>query len=76
MSDVVEIRCPNGPQRLFGKFRLRQESARIIQPDNLIEFSCSDCSRARSRVDGPVRVFHRYDFAGNHVETLTHPKAQ
>lgn len=69
MHNVVEVRCPNGPQRLFTKLRLGEETARMVQPDNVIEFSCSDCSKNR-----PERVFHRYNFLGELVETITTPK--
>lgn len=69
MPNVVEVRCPNGPQRLFTKLRLGEESARYIQPGNLIEFSCSDCSKNRDR-----RFFHRYNFLGELVETVSAPK--
>ena len=72
VPDVVEVRCPVGPQRLFSKLRLGQIEGRYIQPGNLIEFACSDCSRQLSRADGaPVRVLHRYNFLGELVETLT-----
>lgn len=69
MPNIVEVRCPVGPQRLFTKLRLGEETARYIQPANLIEFSCSDCSRHRDE-----RVFHRYNFIGELVETITAPK--
>lgn len=75
MSSVVEVRCPNGPRRLFTKLRLGEESGRYIQPDNLIEFSCSDCSSRESRTVGrSVRVFHRYTFIGELVRTLVVPR--
>lgn len=69
MPNVVEVRCPNGPMRLFTKLRLGEETARMVQPDNVIEFSCSDCSRRANH-----RVFHRYNFLGEFVETVTTPK--
>ncbi len=69
---VVEVRCPLGPQRLFTKLRLGEETARMVQPGNLLEFSCSDCSRATSRVNRRrLQVFHRYNFLGDLVSTLT-----
>jgi len=72
MPSVVEVRCPVGPRRLFTKLRLGQESARIVQPDNLIEFSCSDCRGRLARETGETRdVFHRYNFLGELVATLT-----
>ena len=72
---VVEVRCPVGPRRLFTKLRLGQETGRIV-PGNLFEFSCGDCrgrlSRERAQA---VDVFHRYDFAGELVESVVTPRA-
>jgi hypothetical protein len=70
MPSVVEVRCPVGPQKLFTKLRLGEESHQYIHPDNLIEVTCSDCSRRLSRDSGRrQRVLHRFDFAGEFVET-------
>jgi hypothetical protein len=63
-----------GPRRLFTKLRLGEESARMIQPANLIEFSCRDCAGRRGCVDGPVRVFHRFNFVGELIETIVEPR--
>jgi hypothetical protein len=72
MPSTVEVRCPVGPQRLFSKLRLGEESSRYVQPDNLIEFTCSDCARRLSREQGRrLRVLHRFDFVGDLIETLT-----
>lgn len=77
MTGVVEVRCPVGPRRLFAKLRLGQERARFLQPDNLIEFSCSDCSGNLSRTEGrALRVLHRYNVLGELVQTLAEPKGQ
>ncbi len=71
MAETVEIRCPAGPRKLFTKLRLGEIEARYIHPANLIEFTCYDCSRAILREQRrKVRVCHRYDFAGELVETL------
>lgn len=71
VPSVVEVRCPVGPRKLFTKLRLGEETGRFIQPENLIEFSCSDCSRALRRTyGGDGTVFHRYNFAGELVETI------
>lgn len=73
--EVVEVRCPVGPQRLFTKLHLGEETARVVQPDNLIEFSCADCRGRISRERGePVEVFHRYNFLGELVVTITRPR--
>lgn len=61
-----------GPQRLFTKLKLGEESASYVHPENLIEFTCSDCARRMSREQGRrLRVFHRYNFIGELVESLT-----
>jgi hypothetical protein len=63
MPDIVEVRCPVGPQRLFTKLKLGEEFGRYVHPENLIEFSCSDCARRISRERGhAVRVLHRFNF--------------
>ncbi len=75
MPSVVEVRCPVGPQRLFTKLRLGEETHRYIQPDNLIEFSCSDCSRRLSReLNEAVQIFHRFNFLGELIQTLAAPR--
>lgn len=70
MASVVEVRCPVGPRRLFTKLKLGEEHARYIHPDNLIEFTCYDCSRRLSQErQRPTRVFHRFDFIGDLIES-------
>jgi hypothetical protein len=77
----VEVRCPVGeelpdgycrPGRLLLKLRLSGELPSFVQPDNLIELACEDC-RYRLRKAGyrVRRVLHRYNLAGDLVETLT-----
>ncbi len=76
MSDplIVDVRCPVGPQRLFTKLKLGQESGGYVHPENLIEFTCGDCRRRISREQGrKVRVLHRFDFAGDLVSTQVEP---
>ena len=75
MSSVVEVRCPIGPQRLFTKLRLGEITYRYLMPDNVIEFLCSDCGRRLSTQERKVTVFHRFNFAGELVETVTEPPA-
>lgn len=71
MPSVVEVRCPVGPQRLFTKLSLGEESHRYVHPENLIEVTCSDCARRLGREEGVrQRVFHRYNFLGEFVETV------
>lgn len=79
--EEVEVRCPV-PQQLPGsncvpgklllKLRLSGEIPSYVYPDNLIELVCEDCrNRLRRRGVRVRRVLHRFDFAGNLVETLT-----
>lgn len=69
--NTVEVRCPNGPRKLFTKLKLGEEFATMIPEFNLIEFSCRDCSRAQSRqMSEQVRVFHRFNFIGELVATV------
>lgn len=66
----IEIRCPNGPKRLFSKLRVSDEDVHIT-PDNLIEFACSDCKRTLRREGFIVdRVLHQYNFVGELVDTF------
>lgn len=66
----VEIRCPNGPQRLFMKMKLNGETPTITE-DNRMEFACSDCKRTLRKEGFEVdRVLHQYDFLGRFVETF------
>lgn len=70
MVNVIEVRCPVGPQRLFTKLKLGEEFGSYVQPDNLIEFTCSDCARRIGRERGiSCRVYHRFDFVGELVNT-------
>ncbi len=72
MSSTVEVRCPVGPRRLFTKLKLGEEFATFVQPENLIEFTCSDCAKRISREQGrPLRVYHRFNFIGELVQTST-----
>jgi len=71
----VEVRCPAGPHRLFTKLRLGQIQARYLHPQNWIEFACSDCAKVLNRsATVPVVVLHRFNFAGDLVETVTEPR--
>jgi hypothetical protein len=71
----VELRCPaqvrkpDGhcfPGKLFAMLVVSGQEPSYVHPDNLIELPCHDCKKAR----GVKRVLHRYDFAGNLVDTL------
>lgn len=76
-AHVVDLRCPVAlhgecePGNLLAKLRLRGQRPSFVQPDNLIEMSCSRCRSALRRSGRAVaRVLHRYDFSGELVETL------
>jgi hypothetical protein len=70
VSTTVEVRCPVGPRKLFTKLKLGEETVQYLA-SNLIEFTCGDCARRIGRErGGPVRVFHRFDFIGQLIETL------
>jgi hypothetical protein len=78
---TVEVRCPvptelpGGecrPGKLLLKLRVSGELPSFVHPENLIELACEDCKSRARRAGRPVRrVLHRYDLAGNLVETLT-----
>jgi WhiB family redox-sensing transcriptional regulator len=76
-ADALELRCPEpwrvrcDAGRLLAKLRLSGQKPSYVHPDNLIELECQDC-KVRLRKDGRsvARVLHRYDFLGEHVETL------
>lgn len=65
----VELRCLVGPKRLFGK--AITAVGRIVAVDNLMEFACSDCKRARRKAGLEVElVLHRFNLMGELVETV------
>ncbi len=79
---LVEVRCPADyedpvtgtchPGKLFLLLRMSGEQPSYVHPDNLIELSCQYCKRRLVKDGRPVRrVLHRYDLAGNLIETLT-----
>lgn len=70
---TVEIRCPIGPKRLLSKLLVAGEKPRVTE-GNLIEFACDDCKRTlRQQGNTVTRVLHRYDLAGELVETEVLP---
>jgi hypothetical protein len=69
--EVVEIRCPVGPKKLFAKFRLEGGESPHVTEDNLIEFACYECKKTEKNRDPAVnQVFHRFNFFGELVETV------
>jgi hypothetical protein len=68
---VVDLRCDQEPHKLLARLRLEGEQPRYVHPENLIELSCRECSRAFSERRGErVRVRHRFSFAGDLVATV------
>lgn len=65
--ETFEIRCPVGTKKLFSKLR----SDGVVTEGNLIEFSCSECKKLMDRKYNfsVKRVLHKYDFAGQLVES-------
>ncbi len=72
-SEYLNMRCPVGPKKLLARLRVQGEAPLVIQPDNLIEFSCGDCARSLKRTgryDGQrFRCLHRFNFVGELIET-------
>lgn len=65
----VEIRCPEHPVRLL----LKLERPRLVVEDgmNIIEIACKDCrSMMRKRRRHVVLVVHRFNIAGEFIETV------
>jgi transposase len=80
-EEVIDVRCPVGYPRADGTchpgkllLKIRQSGGRpqYIHPDNLIELYCEECTYRLRRLRPRLRrVLHRYDFAGELIETLT-----
>lgn len=67
---VVELRCPVGPRQLLLKLRVSDERPHINE-DNLMEITCRDCAKNARQFDPSVkRVLHRFNFAGDLVESV------
>lgn len=79
--EEIEVRCPvpkalpSGhciPGQLLMKLRLSGEIPSYVYPDNLIELACEDCRASlRKRGVRVKRVLHRFNLAGQLIETLT-----
>ena len=71
MSDMVDLRCPVTPKRLFARLRTGDAA---IGDDNLIEVACHDCKAALRKMGEPVAlVLHRFNLLGQCVETTRVP---
>lgn len=73
MPTTVDLRCDANPRRLFAK--LKQEGEKPVMAEgNLLEFACRDCKKAlRENGDNASQVLHRFNFAGELVETEVVP---
>jgi len=67
----IEIRCPNGPQRLFMKLIAPEPLPRVVEDLNLMELACGDCARQMRKDEYDIyRVLHRYAMNGELVESV------
>lgn len=67
MTEMVDLRCPVTPRRLFA--RLSAGDAQIV-PGNLIEVACDDCRKAlRAMGQHPGLVLHQFNLLGECVST-------
>jgi hypothetical protein len=58
-------------RELLMRLRFEGERPRVVQPDNLLELACPKCRKRWNRTrpeERVVRVLHRFDFAGEHIE--------
>lgn len=70
MTKHIDIRCTAGPKRLLCKIKANGEEPTYVDNGLLIEFACSDCCRSLRKQGYDVgRVLHRYNIAGELVET-------
>jgi hypothetical protein len=77
-AEEIELRCPVPlhPDQCHGGNLLAILHAAggkpsFVHPDNLIELPCPDCKRKRRKRGENIRaVLHRYDLAGELIETL------
>ena len=60
---VIDVRCDKFQRRLF--VRLLTTEKPVIVEGNLLEFACRDCAK----LEKAERVLHRFDVAGELVET-------
>lgn len=73
MMTEVQLRCPLGPGRLFAKLKSEGRRPQVVE-GNLIEMACQDCRRFRRRAGEEVEmVYHRFNLAGELVETEVVP---
>ena len=67
---TIDIRCPVDPRRLFFKIQVEEGQKPILTTSNLLEVSCTDCTKLMRKKDPTVvRVLHRFDVLGDLVES-------
>lgn len=67
--EKLDIRCPEDPRRLLMKYYREVGKPPVV--GNLMELACRECTRSARRTDSKVEVVvHRFDLAGQLVETL------
>lgn len=65
MDDLVDLRCPVSPRKLFARMRTG-----MIVEGNVVEVACPECRRIRRKQGEDVRlVIHQYDVLGECVHT-------
>lgn len=78
-TEVVEVRCPLGAKTLLAKVLAEKGGTARRTTENLLELSCRSCTRQARHEMADVgmstgfRILHRYDFAGQFVESVREP---
>jgi hypothetical protein len=74
VMDTIEFRCDANPRKLFARLLVRERPK--VSDGNLLEFACRECRAVlRERGDAVAVVLHRFDAAGDLVETVVEPPA-
>lgn len=68
---VIQLRCDANPSRLLAKVRQAGGRPEYVENGTLIELVCKDCRQGveESGQGRPARVLHRFNVAGELVET-------
>lgn len=71
---LVDLRCPDGAQKLLARIRQAKGSARVTD-ENLLELACRDCRQRVAHKTGvkPALVVHRFNILGELVESEAYP---
>lgn len=69
MAEMVDLRCPITPIKLFAKVKAADEDV-LVLPDNVIEVACASCRKTlREQGRDVTYVLHRYNLLGECIET-------